>query len=60
LKRIPSEANLRRAYKQLTDIKKRIELRTFNFEEEFPHYRFKGNLIATILRRSFRQIHCLL
>jgi len=47
LKRIPSEANLRRAYKQLTDIKKRIELGTFNFEEEFPHYRFKGNLITT-------------
>jgi hypothetical protein len=47
LERVPTEANLRRAYKQLADIKRRIDQGTFNFEEEFPDYRFKGNLIAT-------------
>ena len=36
LQRAPSEANLRRAYKQLLDIKLRIKTGTFNFEEEFP------------------------
>jgi hypothetical protein len=42
LKRIPSEANLRRAYKQLQDIKGRIERGLFKFEEEFPDYRYQG------------------
>lgn len=40
--RTPSEANLRRAYKQLEDIKRRIMLGTFKFEDEFPDYRFKA------------------
>ena len=44
LERVPSEANLRRSYKQLVDIKLRIKTGTFNFEEEFPDYRFKGVL----------------
>jgi len=44
LERTPSEANLRRSYKQLVDIKQRIKTRTFKFEEEFPDYRFKGAL----------------
>jgi hypothetical protein len=38
LKRVPTEADLRRAYKQLTDIKRRIDQGIFNFEEEFPDY----------------------
>jgi integrase len=42
LERIPTEANLRRAYKQLQDIRERIVRGTFNFEEEFPDYRFKA------------------
>ena len=46
LKRVPSEANLRRACKQLIEIKKRIEKGTFKFEEEFPDYRFKHALPA--------------
>jgi len=46
VKRVPSEANLRRACKQLTEIKKRIEIGTFKFEEEFPDYRFKHALPA--------------
>src|SRR5687768_7394305 len=44
LQRAPSEANLRRAYKQLLDIKLRIKTGTFKFEEEFPDYRYKGAL----------------
>jgi len=46
LKRIPSEANLRRAYKQLQDIKGRIERGLFKFEEEFPDYRYRAALSA--------------
>jgi hypothetical protein len=42
LTRIPSETNLRRAHKQLVDIKRRIERGTFNFQEEFPGYRYKA------------------
>jgi hypothetical protein len=32
------------APKQLIDIKQRIKTGTFKFEDEFPHYRFKGAL----------------
>jgi len=39
LKRIPSEANLRRAHVQLNEIKRRIALGTFVFAEEFPEFR---------------------
>lgn len=46
LLRTPSEANLRRAYKQLLDIKRRIDLGLFKFEEEFPDYRFKAAMPA--------------
>ena len=42
--RIPTEANLRRAYKQLQEIKARIAAGNFNFEEEFPDYRFLKNV----------------
>jgi integrase len=42
--RTPSEANLRRAHKQLVDIKTRIKNGTFNFDDEFPDYRFKDGL----------------
>jgi integrase len=41
LDRVPSEANLRRAHKQLLAIKQRIKDGEFNFDEEFPDYRFK-------------------
>ena len=47
LKRVPNEANLRRAYKQLVDIKNRIRLGIFKFEEEFPNYRYKDGLTTT-------------
>ena len=46
LRRVPSEANLRRAYKQLEDIKRRIERGDFNFSDEFPDYCYKGSLIG--------------
>lgn len=44
IKRIPNEGNLRRAHKQLIDIKNRIARSMFKFEEEFPDYRFKASL----------------
>jgi integrase len=37
--RIPTEANLRRARKQLQDIRARIANGTFRFSEEFPDFR---------------------
>jgi hypothetical protein len=46
LRRTPSEANLRRAYKQLEDIKNRIDRGEFNFSDEFPDYRYKGTLTS--------------
>jgi len=39
VKRIPSEANLRRARKELIEIKKRIVAGAFVFADEFPDYR---------------------
>jgi integrase len=39
LARIPTEANLRRARKQLQDIRDRIADGTFRFAEEFPDFR---------------------
>jgi len=44
IKRMPNEGNLRRAHKQLIDIKNRIARGAFKFEEEFPDYRFKASL----------------
>src|SRR5688572_26604809 len=44
--RVPSEANLRRAHKQLQAIRQRIKYGTFNFDEEFPDYRFKAAVPA--------------
>jgi integrase len=41
--RTPSEANLRRAYQQLREIKARIKSGTFNFDEEFPDYRYRAD-----------------
>ena len=58
LMRIPSEGNLRRAYKQLIDIKKRIERGTFNFQEEFPGYRYKASLAVNRAKRRQRPETC--
>jgi integrase len=44
IKRIPNEANLRRARKQLEEIKARIANGTFSFAEEFPDYRYMKEL----------------
>jgi integrase len=46
IKRIPSEANLRRARKQLEEIKVRIANGTFSFAQEFPEYRYMKELGA--------------
>ncbi len=47
IERTPSEGNLRRAAKQLEDIKARIAHGTFNFSEEFPDYRGLPKVAAT-------------
>jgi integrase len=44
IKRVPSEANLRRARIQLEEIKRRIASGTFVFAEEFPEYRYMEQL----------------
>jgi integrase len=44
LPRIPSEANLRRARQQLSEIKRRIKQRTFVFGETFHDYRYTDEL----------------
>ena len=44
VKRIPNEANLRRAHQQPKHMKTRIERGEFNFADEFPDYRFRTAL----------------
>ena len=44
IQRIANEANLRRARKQLEEIKARIANGTFAFAEEFPDYRYMKDL----------------
>ena len=56
LKRSPTEANLKRARKQLQEIKERIAAGTFVFLEEFPDYRFTKNVAAAQKRRSCNQV----
>ena len=46
LKRSPTDANLKRARKQLQEIKQRIAAGTFIFPEEFPDYRFVRQVAA--------------
>jgi integrase len=52
LKRSPTEANLKRARKQLQEIKQRIAAGAFVFPEEFPDYRFIGHVARQQKRRS--------
>jgi integrase len=56
LERSPTEANLRRARKQLHEIKQRIDAGTFVFAEEFPDYRFIKNVVAAQKRRTCDQV----
>jgi integrase len=42
--RASTEANMRRARKQLEDIEARIQAGTFDFAEEFPDYRYVNDL----------------
>jgi len=57
VERIPSEANLRRARKQLEDIKARIAHGTFNFAEEFPDFRDLKEVGGTqAARRTCNQV----
>lgn len=55
--RIPTEANLRRARKQLEDIKARIAHGTFSFAEEFPDFRDLKDVSGTqAVRRTCNQV----
>ena len=56
LKRSPTEANLKRARKQLEEIRERIDGGTFVFAEEFPDYRFIKNVVAAQKRRTCDQV----
>jgi len=56
LKRSPAEANLKRARKQLLEIKQRIAAATFVFAEEFPDYRFINNVATPQKRRTCDQV----
>ena len=56
LKRIPSEANLRRARKQLEEIKARIANGTFCFAEEFPDYRDLDEVVGAGKRRTCNDV----
>jgi integrase len=56
LKRSPTEANLKRARRQLVEIRQRIAAGTFVFEEEFPDYRFIKNVAAPQKRRTCDQV----
>ena len=47
LRRTPTEANLRRACRQLQDIRDRIANGTFRFTEDFPDYRFSASVEQT-------------
>jgi integrase len=54
--RIPSEANLRRARKQLEEIKARILNGSFRFAEEFPEFRDIKKLTGTLARRTCNEV----
>jgi integrase len=56
LKRSPTEANLKRARKQLQEIKQRIAAGAFVFPEEFPDYRFIKNMESPQKRRTCDQV----
>ncbi len=56
LKRSPTEANLKRARKQLLEIRQRIAAGTFVFAEEFPDYRFINNVESPQKRRTCDQV----
>jgi integrase len=53
--RASTEANLRRARKQLEDIEARIEDGTFNFAEEFPDYRYIDDLPEQKLEQAAKR-----
>jgi integrase len=58
--RASTEANLRRARKQLEDIEARIANGTFSFAEEFPDYRYMDELpkgtVAPPVKRTCNQV----
>ncbi len=47
MKREPKEANLRRARRQMAEIKRRIAEGSFTFAEEFPDYRLIKQVAGT-------------
>ena len=65
LARVPTEANLRRAAKQLQEIKSRIANGAFNFAEEFPEFRFLEKIAGARSPRTCNKVfdefmaHCM-
>ena len=56
LKRSPTEANLKRARKQVQEIKQRIDAGSFVFAEEFPNYRHIKSVAGPQKRRTCDQV----
>jgi hypothetical protein len=56
LERIPSEANLRRARKQLEEIKQRISRGQSSFADEFPDYKFLGHVAKVVTPRTCNDV----
>jgi len=52
----PTQANLKHARRQIEAIKGRIRNGTFSFAEEFPEYRFIGDVAAAKLQPTFDQV----
>lgn len=56
MKRSPTAANLKRARKQLMEIRQRIAAGIFVFAEKFPDYRFIKNMAVPQKRRTCNQV----
>jgi hypothetical protein len=56
LERAPTEANLRRARKQIDDIRARIANETFSFAEEFPDSRNVDQIEGAVGKRTCNQV----
>jgi len=58
LQRIPNEGNMRRAYQQLKDIKRRIECGEFDFSDEFPDFHFNIRSLNNNDPEKCSKTHC--
>jgi integrase len=56
VKRPPTEGNLRRALVQLQGIRERIASGTFSFSDEFPDFRYLGDVDITARARTCNEV----